>query len=313
MHLIIPYAALADATPDALHDLVLPHLRQLLSPMTCTHRDEEERDAKPSPHMPHERVWARHLGWPLDAPLPWAAWSQPDNPAPQAWITPCHWQIGMDQVVMLDPAHLQLSDPESRALLEAMQPYLQEDGLDVRWHSALRWHATASVFDNMQAASLERVSGANVKPWITDGHMPASLRRLQSEMQMLLYNHPVNEARLAQGRLTVNSFWVHGAGALPQTQAAQAAHKASPILVLDSLRGPALRGDLPAWQAAWREIDTTHLAPLAQQADLRLRLSLCSETAAHTYQRSERSWLQRIGAVFQTPDTGRALQALIPT
>ena len=307
MHLISPYAALADAPSDALHSLALPHLRQLLSQMTCTERDDEERDTQPSPHMPHERVWARHLGWPVNAALPWAAWTHPDNPAPQAWITPCHWQIGMDQVVMLDPAHLQLSDPESRALLEAMQPYLQEDGLDVRWHSALRWHATASVFDTLQAASLDRVTGANVKPWITNGHMPASLRRLQSEMQMLLYNHPVNDARMAQGRLTVNSFWVHGAGALHPTQAS---HTASPVLVLDSLREAALRGDLPAWQGAWHEIDTTQLAPLTQQADL--RLSLCSETAAHTYHRTERSWLQRIGAVFQTTDTGRALQALIP-
>ena len=308
MHLIIPYAALTDAPPDALHSLALPHLRQLLAQMTCTHRDEEERDTQPSPHMPHERVWAKELGWPVDAPLPWAAWAHPDNPAPQAWITPCHWQIGMDQVVMLDPARLHLSDLESQQLLQAMQPFLQEDGLDVRWHSALRWHATARVFDNMQAASLDRVSGANVKPWITDGHMPPSLRRLQSEMQMLLYNHPVNDARMDQGRLTVNSFWVHGAGTMPKT------HDTPPpseVLVLGHLREAALRGDLQAWQAAWRELDAEHLAPLAQQADL--RLSLCSETAAHTYQKTGRSWLQRIGAAFQKTDTGRALQALNPT
>ena len=251
MHLIIPYAALADAPVDALRSLELPHLRQLLSQMTCTHRDEEERDTQPSPHMPHERVWARELGWPVDAPLPWAAWAHPNNPAPQAWITPCHWQIGMDQVVMLDPAHLHLSDQESQELLQAMQPFLQEDGLDVHWHSALRWHATASVFGAMQSVSLERVTGANVKPWITGNHMPPGLRRLQSEMQMLLYNHPVNDARMAQGRLTVNSFWVHGAGALPKTHAAQAG---SEVTVLDHLREAAVRGDLQAWLAAWREL-----------------------------------------------------------
>ena len=152
------------------------------------------------------------------------------------------------------------------------------------------------------------VSGANVKPWITDGHLPPSLRRLQSEMQMLLYNHPVNDARMAQGRLTVNSFWVHGAGALPKTHAAQAG---SEVTVLDHLREAAVRGDLQAWLAAWQQVDAEHLAPLAQHSGL--RLTLCSETSAHTYQRTERSWLQRLGAAFHKTDTGRALQALIPT
>ena len=308
MHLIIPYAALTDAPPDALHSLALPHLRQLLAQMTCTHRDEEAHDAQPSPHMPHERVRARSLGWSVDTPLPWAALAHPGHAGAQAWITPCHWQIGMDQVVMLDPARLHLSDVESQQLLQAMQAFLQEDGLDVQWDNALHWHARGDIFETMRTPSLDRVIGANVKAWVTDGHLPASLRRLQSEMQMLLYNHPVNDARMARGQFTVNSFWVHGAGRLP-TRAAPSAE--GEVLVLDLLRGPALRGDLQAWQAAWRELDATHLAPLAAQTDL--CLSLCSETAAHTYQRTERSWLQRIGAVFQTTDTGRALQALNPT
>jgi hypothetical protein len=34
------------------------------------------------------------------------------------------------------------------------------------------------------------------------------LQRLQSEMQMLLYNHPVNNARDARRQISVNSFWL---------------------------------------------------------------------------------------------------------
>ncbi|MFM1764286.1 MAG: hypothetical protein RIU71_49, partial [Pseudomonadota bacterium] len=36
-----------------------------------------------------------------------------------------------------------------------------------------------------------------------------TLQRLQSEMQMLLYQHPVNDLRSQHGRWAVNSFWVH--------------------------------------------------------------------------------------------------------
>jgi hypothetical protein len=214
----------------------------------------------------------------------------------------------MDQVVMQDPSALHLSDAESQGLLQAMQPFLQEDGLTVQWHSALLWHASGAVFADMQAVSLDRVVGENVKPWITNGHMPPSLQRLQSEMQMLLYNHPINDARMAQGRCTVNSFWVHGAGALPQPRSPQPAPE---VRLIDELRAPAQQGDVPAWLAAWQHIDAQHLAPLTAHSGL--RLTLCSERAAHTYQATERSWLQRIGTAFQKPDTGQALQALVAT
>jgi len=304
MHLIIPYAAFADVPQDTLQQLQLPHLRQLLAQMQCVQRDETGDDV---PHLPHERCQARALGWPDAAPWPWAAWAHPEQPGPQAWITPCHWQIGMDQVVMLEPARLQLSDAESQQMLEAMQPFLQEDGLTVRWHSAQLWHASGALFENMPSVSLDRVSGQNVKPWITNGHMPPSLRRLQSEMQMLLYNHPVNDARMARGECSVNSFWVHGAGSMTQPPAVQA-HS---VVVVPTLREALMQRNLPAWQAAWQALDQDLLAPWASQAPPSdLRLSLCSETRAHTYQWGERSWLQRLGAAFQKTDTAAALQAL---
>lgn len=307
MHLIIPYAALADMPADALKRLPLPHLRQLLSQMQCTQRDTDAQEDPPSPHMPHERAWARALGWPDTGAWPWAAQAYPEDSAPQAWLTPCHWQVGMDQVLMLDPSHLNLRDEESQQLLEAMQPYLKEDGLEVQWHSALRWHARGDIFKTMQPASLDRVIGANLKPWMGDAHLPAPLRRLQSEMQMLLYNHPVNDARMDKRQYTVNSFWVHGAGApLP----APTPRPPSDVVVIDTLRAAALQGDWPSWQAAWLKLDAEHLGPLVDRADL--HLTLCSARAAHTYQRRTPTWLQRLRAALQPTDTSQALLALIP-
>ena len=36
-----------------------------------------------------------------------------------------------------------------------------------------------------------------------------------NELQMLLFEHPVNQAREARGELTVNSLWLWGGGGLP--------------------------------------------------------------------------------------------------
>jgi hypothetical protein len=207
---------------------------------------------------------------------------------------------------MMDPATLQLSDEESQALLLAMQPYLQEDGLQVRWHNALHWHAQGELLAGWASASLERVVNANVRPWITAG-LPAPLVRLHSEMQMLAYNHPVNDARLARGLQPVNAFWVHGAGQLSPI-AMPSATPASPVQMIDQLRDSALRGDANAWRAAWQALDAQLPAPDTPG----LQLTLCSESSAQHWQARPGQLLARLRQAFSSPDTTATLRALLP-
>jgi hypothetical protein len=297
--------------------LQLPHLQTLL---TLLQRQQVLQYPETSAlHLPHERLQAQALGWPLEAPtLPWAAWHRAQqgkqSTEPQAWMTPCHWQIGMDQVVMADPAHLHLSDEESQQLLQAMQPFLQEDGLQVTWHSALLWHAQGALLADLPTASLDRVIGQNVKDWMPNSPAARPLQRLQSEMQMLLYNHPVNDARDARRQHTVNAFWLHGAGTLPATQPAAAPPPPmnEAVTVSDALRASALHGDLQTWRQAWQQLDATAVADLLQHVKTTGQgtLSLCSEHTAHTYMAGPAAWHQRISRLFNKPSPATALQAL---
>ena len=314
MHLIIPYAASqALNNPEIWAGLQLPNLQGLLGLMQ---RQQVLQDPETAPlHLPHERLHAQALGWPPAATaLPWAAWHQtqqghPRN-APQAWMTPCHWQVGMDQVVMADPAHLHLSDEESQSLLQAMQPFLQEDGLQVTWHSALLWHAQGPLLADLPTPSLDRVIGQNVKDWLPDHSAARPLQRLQSEMQMLLYNHPVNDARDSRRQYTVNAFWLHGAGMLPVTGPVSAPPS---VTVSTTLRSAALHGQAQAWQQAWQQLDATAMADLLQHVKTTGQgtLSLCSEHTAHTYTAGPAAWHQRITRLFNKPSPAAALQALI--
>ena len=315
MHLIIPYAASHHLSePEAWAGLRLPNLQTLLS---LLQRQQVWQDTDPTPlHLPHERLHAQALGWSLEAShLPWAAWyraqqGQPSQ-APQAWMTPCHWQIGMDQVVMADPEHLQLSEEESQQLLQAMQAFLREDGLHVTWHSALQWHVQGDMLTDLPTVSLDRVIGQNVQHWMPDHPATRPFQRLQSEMQMLLYNHPVNDAREARRQHTVNAFWLHGAGSLPSDTSTP-----EPMLtVSDGLRQSALRGDLQSWRQAWQQLDATLLADLLAhfKATGQVTLSLCSEHTAHTYTAAPAAWHQRITRLFKKASPAAALQALIKT
>lgn len=304
MHLILPLAA-SHAWPDVLPTAQdAPHLTRLLGQMHLQQTRVDEESERPHPLLPHERVLAQARGWPDPGPWPQAAHDS-GLPGAQAWLTPCHWQVGMDTVVMHPPESLQLVEDESRQLLQAMQPWLQEDGLQVQWHSTLRWLAHGPLLETVCTASLARVSGANIRPWLTDGSLPPALRRLQSEMQMLLYQHPVNDARLARGQLTVNSFWVHGAGA-PGPD-----HPPGALQVPDTLQQAAADGP-KAWLQAWRALDAQLLAPLTESATP-LQLSLCSESAAHTWTRTPLAWHQRLRRMLQPVRPDAALRALLTT
>jgi len=322
MHLIIPYAAShAHHGPEVWSGLQLPNLQALLGLMQ---RQQVLQDPETPPlHLPHERLHAQALGWPATAPaLPWAAWHQAQqghpSPAHQAWMTPCHWQVGMDQVVMADPAHLNLTDEESQQLLQAMQPFFQEDGLQVTWHSALRWHAQGPLLADLPTASLDRVIGQNVKDWLPSHPAARPLQRLQSEMQMLLYQHPVNDARDARRQIAVNAFWLHGAGTLPVGDPVSAhpsppIPSSKPVLVPSNLRSSALHGHAPDWLKAWQQLDASAVADLLQhvQSTGQGTLSLCSEHRAHTYTAAPVAWHQRITRLFQKTSAAVALQALI--
>ena len=317
MHLIIPFAASHTLIgPEVWAGLQLPHLQALL---TLLQRQQVLQDSEATPlHLPHERLQVQALGWAPDAAcLPWAAWHQAQqgqaSAEPQAWMTPCHWQVGMDQVVMADPAHLRLSDEESQQLLQAMQPFLQEDGLQVTWHSALLWHAQGPLLADLPTASLDRVIGQNVKDWMPQHPAARPLQRLQSEMQMLLYNHPVNDARDARRQHTVNAFWLHGAGTLPANTPSAAPPMTETVTVSDALRSSALHGDVQAWRQAWQQLDAAAVAELLQhlKATGQGTLSLCSEHTAHTYTAAPAAWHQKITRLFNKSSPAAALQALI--
>lgn len=327
MHLIIAYAASSALDlSTALADLQLPRLQAMLQGL----QPVDTLDCPQAPQLAHEQMLARSLGWPDEGPWPWAAWqclgqqagsaptpaASPTDPLAteaQAWLTPCHWQVGMDQVLLLDPASLALSDEASQALMAAVQPLFDADGLQLRWHDALHWHVRGALLDDMPTASLERVTGQNLRHWLqagAPGNARRTFARLQSEVQMLLYHHPVNEAREARRQATVNAFWLHGAGRL---RTATAPAEDPPCALRLDLRDSARHGDSAAWQAAWQALDADAVAALLIEARRggRVRLSLCSEDRAHSFETRPLSWTERLHRRLRPLRVADTLQALI--
>ena len=301
-HLIIAYAA-SDETgcQQALPQLALPQLDKLLKQLQPTHTDTGElEDFAP----PHERALARALGLPTRA-TPWAALQRlqsGDAPGTTAWayITPCHWHISPDLVRMSELAAAQMTDAESRALLAIMAPWFAEDGIELVYDRPDRWLARGTVFAGLETAALDRIALRDVRPWLPHKAQAAVLQRLQTEMQMLLYTHAWSDAREASGQAPINSFWVHGAGALPAGYQLPAQQ---PVLNTE-LRDAALVGNWPVWRQQWHSLDTA----LGQHPPA--TLTLCGEKNAITLQQPPQGLLHKIKQLFGGPRAADTLSSL---
>ena len=307
-HLLVPYAALPSAGgQQALAGLQLPHLERLLARLSLHSQDSGDEDA---PDLPHERALARAIGLPAtdNGALPWAAWHARQSVAAAAaatsgdgawaFVTPCHWQVRTDHVTLDDPAALQLDEAASRELLAVLAPWFAGDGITLHYDQPARWLAQGAPLAGLATASLERVLHRDLRLWLPDAHSAAQLHRLQSEMQMLLYTHPLNDAREARGLPTVNAFWLHGAGALPASAAPVTTARTT---VHSELRTPALQEDWPAWVQAWQALDAGPIAALAAQAARgeAVQLTLSGERSAFTWHSAPRSLRQKIAGLFR--------------
>ena len=307
MHLLIPHAAALD--PACLHtlaDLGWRHLPEVLKRLAPTERlGADEFD----PIAPHEHALAAAWGW-REGALPFAARSAKADGVDvgeRAWalLTPVHWHVGREQVTLADPASLALDEAESRQLFDAARPLFESEGFTCAFGAASRWYVANDTFADLRCASLDRVVARNVDRWMPEGTQARLVRRLQNEVQMLLYTHPVNDAREARGALPVNSFWLSGCG---RWQASDE----SDVRVDERLRAPLFAQDWAAYADAWRAIDTGAVAELL--AGLKrgepARLTLCGERHAQRFEPTDAPWWKRIAQSWQGVEPHAVLEAL---
>ncbi len=310
MHLLIPFAsALSERGTHTLRTLKLPHLTQLLarlSPAEKLGRDEY------SLTPPHERALAHAIGWAgNDGALPWAARNAAQDGVEvgtRAWgqLTPVHWHVGAEHVSLPDPQALHLSAQESRTLFEAVRPLFESEGWVMAWGAPTRWYAAHDSLDGLPCASIDRVIGRNIDLWLPTTPQARFIRRLQNEVQMLLYQQPLNDHRVGQGALPINSFWLSGCGR------AQADRGPADLVVAGRLREPAVGSDWAAWADAWRSLDAGEV----QQALKRMQqgeaftLTLSGERFAQAFEVQPHGLWSRLGKRLSPPPIAPLLEAL---
>lgn len=169
----------------------------------------------------------------------------------RSWLRadPAHVRADLGAGRLLACGELGLDEAEAAALLAPLKPLFGDDGCPIsagapsRWYLSLPRDARLPTF-----AAPARVLGDDIYAHLPEGDLGRRWRRLLSEAQVTLHNHPINAQRVRDGRLPVNSLWFWGGGALPDHVRSAHRRVASDDLMLAALARPAgiERSDRPA-------------------------------------------------------------------
>lgn len=142
------------------------------------------------------------------------AWQQAGNQAGSAyWLyaAPVHFVLQRDSFSLAAPAPLLLESHEADALTSAFNQHFAGDGLQFFWHETT-WFLSLQSNPHIETSAPETALNKDISAYLPTGAGATQWAAFQNELQMLLFEHPVNQAREAKRLPVVNSIWCYGGG-----------------------------------------------------------------------------------------------------
>ncbi|BBP43764.1 hypothetical protein [Thiosulfativibrio zosterae] len=205
----LPAARVQSATAE-LKKLNLRHLQNLLSKADAFSSKSREfaEQACHLAHYPHALPVA-----PITASMDLA------NFDPSLFwlrVDPVQMVPDRDQLLMMPPDILKVTESEAKALITAFNEHFAADQVQLLYGAPQRWYLSIKQVVDVQSTSLEKAAGCSIQDKLPKGNAATYWKQLLNETQMLFYTHPVNETRRMQGLPEINSVWIWGEGRLPE-------------------------------------------------------------------------------------------------
>jgi hypothetical protein len=135
-------------------------------------------------------------------------------PGTQAWLRadPVHLRADRDRLILVPAEAFAVTAAEASALAAALAPLLAGKFTLFALQPGCWCLRVENEGESAASGSAPvELAGANIDPHLP----PKQWHPLLTEIQMALYEHPVNTAREARGDPVVNSLWLWGTGRLP--------------------------------------------------------------------------------------------------
>jgi hypothetical protein len=304
--LVLPFALPApEFAADLVRALEAPSLAALLSRASGHSFHALEPAARV---LPHELWIARALGL-ANGVAPGVAASAMRgyglDPLDGTWfiVNPAHIQIAHSHLMMNDTRRLDLREDEGRALFESARACCDEAGHTLLYGASDTWFLRADDWDGIRTASPDAAVGMNLTDWVPSGNPARAFRKLQNEVQVSWYTHPVNAARENRGAAPVNAIWPWGGASL----AGEHAQKLVASAGGRKLERPAVSAyAAPGWLTALADQRLVDLAGIADRlidgvtdgSEHRgSRLLACGNVASAAIAADWHAWLQEMHAL----------------
>jgi hypothetical protein len=141
-------------------------------------------------------------------------WQQLGNEAGSGyWLyaAPVHLVLQRDSFSLAAPVPLPLEAEEANALTDLFNKHFEADSFTFFWHETtwfLRMENNPNIHTNVPEAAINK----DISAFLPTGEGAMQWAKFQNEIQMLLFEHPVNNAREAKGLPAINSVWCYGGG-----------------------------------------------------------------------------------------------------
>jgi len=138
-------------------------------------------------------------------------------------VDPVYQQLDMNHATLASQQALAINNAEASALIKSLNEFFAEDGLRIESKDPYHWYG---LFDRMPQVTTTALAAAvehdiaTIRPTGKDSR---DWRRRLAEIEMLLFDHPVNADRQARGLPPINSLWLWGEGTVDKNLSASEA------------------------------------------------------------------------------------------
>ncbi len=146
------------------------------------------------------------------------AWQQAGNQAASAyWLyaAPVHLVLQRDTFSLAAPVPLVLEAGEVDALTTSLNQHFASDGLMFFWHENT-WFLSLQTNPRINTTYPQAAINKDISAYLPTGDGATKWASFSNEIQMLLFEHPVNIAREAKKLPVINSVWCYGQGKIEQ-------------------------------------------------------------------------------------------------
>lgn len=170
------------------------------------------------PAEPLENLLCERFGVPCQADVPIAPIAAAfdglpmGDPAGGGWLRadPTHLRLQREQLVLLP--NVEVGADEAAQFCASLNEHFGAQGLAFFAPHPQRWYVRLDSLPDIETVPLSQAAGRNVHGLLPKGGDATRWHQVFNEIQMLLFAHPLNEARETRGALPVNSVWFWGGG-----------------------------------------------------------------------------------------------------